>query len=379
MLSRSIRFPEGSRRFLPPILAVLAAKILLVYWMFVRFGGWTGDIHTRWLRSYAVLFPTRFNFLALFTEFDSGWYLSIARDWYSGTRWFSDIEWFWPGWAKFSFFPAYPATIRLGFLFTGDYLLSAVVPVFLFGLAWIPFFQAIAERYMSRIEAMNCTIFTAFFPSVLFFSSVAYSEPMFIFATVASWYFNLKDRVTPSTVFATLATLTRSYGILAVLPILADTVTKRKWRNLVIVSVPAAALLAWWAYSANLSGNLWILFTAHKYWNEVPWYSGWLLPFLSGKDVGFDIAFFGLVAFFIYLVFATAEVDWRLSLYSIPVLAITLLMVDMSSYVRILSFAFPIWLAFQTKRTYLLLPIVVLFLLFTAMTWYQFIIMRFVA
>jgi hypothetical protein len=39
-------------------------------------------------------------------------------------------------------------------------------------------FQAVAERYMSRIEAVARTLCAGFFPYIFMFTSVTYTEPL---------------------------------------------------------------------------------------------------------------------------------------------------------------------------------------------------------
>jgi mannosyltransferase PIG-V len=149
-----------------------------------------------------------------FTRYDSGWYFDIARN---GYRYVAD------GRGNIAFFPVYPLLMRyVGRAFgrrAGDlYLGGIVVSWVAFVLAMVVMFS-LARLDLSRRRAERAVLLTAIFPFA-FFYGVAYTEALFLFFTVASFYCFRTRRWVLGGVCGGLATATRANGIL-MLPSLA--------------------------------------------------------------------------------------------------------------------------------------------------------------
>jgi hypothetical protein len=149
-----------------------------------------------------------------FTRYDSGWYFDIARN---GYRYVAD------GRGNIAFFPVYPLLMRyVGRAFgrrAGDlYLGGIVVSWVAFVLAMVVMFS-LARLDLPRRRAERAVLLTAIFPFA-FFYGVAYTEALFLFFTVASFYCFRTRRWVLGGVCGGLATATRANGIL-MLPSLA--------------------------------------------------------------------------------------------------------------------------------------------------------------
>ena len=149
-----------------------------------------------------------------FTRYDSGWYFDIARN---GYRYVAD------GRGNIAFFPVYPLLMRyVGRAFgrrAGDLYLGGIV------VSWVAFVLAMVVMFwlarldLPRRRAERAVLLTAIFPFA-FFYGVAYTEALFLFFTVASFYCFRTRRWVLGGVCGGLATATRANGIL-MLPSLA--------------------------------------------------------------------------------------------------------------------------------------------------------------
>jgi Gpi18-like mannosyltransferase len=161
------------------------------------------------------------NFISLFHGWDSYYYMSIASNWYP-----SNVVEIW------AFFPFYPLCSRIVNFAIYNLQLSMVFVSFFAGVMWLPVYQSIAERYMNAEKAFTSTCIFALFPQVFLFTSVAYSESIFIFTTLTAWFLYLRKKIFFACVLACLATLTKPYGILIVLPIFLGMLRRNRWNRM---------------------------------------------------------------------------------------------------------------------------------------------------
>lgn len=354
-------------RFVLPVLIVACAKIVGAIWLYYRFPGLGAAIRQK-LQPVGSAFFSQNDFLYLFTIWDSGFFMGIAEFGYTFR---------FPG--DYAFLPAYPLVIRALLLVTRDITLSAVLPALVFGIAWMPFFQSIAERYMSRSEALGCTLVTAFFPFVFIYTTIAYSEPLFILASVACWYFYTKDRMLYAGLMAAVATVTRSVGIFIVAPIFLDLLFRRRWKRLLHTFVPILILLGWFYYSFLTTGDWLMSWSAQKYFgSQESWFRHSVAPLFVDLGISFTpTGYFtiGFIAIVGLLAFLSWRFDWRLGVYSIvsflPIVGFTTLGI---AYVRYFSFIFPIWLNFRPRNLVLIATICVFFYILSLVAWYQFLL-----
>jgi len=305
----------------------------------------------------------------LFFGWDSIWYIRIAQAGYFGTR--------------FAFFPALPLAIRFVYLYVWDFGTAAAIVSFLFGTAWIPFYQVVAEHYMPRDRALLNTFLCAFFPYVFLFTSVAYTESIFIFACTAAWYFYLKDKLPHCFTMIAIATVTRIYGILMLGPVLLDFATKRRWKEMLYSFVPVFSLFLWCYYCFISTGD-WLAFRNVQvaYWGSPTLISQFVVPFLMGKPIEWSLYHTFILAFIalaVYLSLASWEVDWRLGSFAIVGVVLNLLMGYIWSYTRHLTFFFPTWLTVKPSNKYLVAASCVIFLLCSLVLWDRFIMRQWVA
>ena len=356
---------ESRTRFLAPILLLLALKVVGSLWLYFN------------LPQHQLYSE---NFHLIFYGWDSEWYCEAARTWYAGAG-----CWRW--------FPAYPILIRLVGSILGKYDVSAALVAFTLGLAWMPLFQTIAERHMNRQEALGCTLLTSLFPTVFLFTTVAYSEPLYLFACLASWYLYVRKEYLPASILAAIVALTRYYGILFTIPMVLDLLIRRDKRNLQYTIIPFFALSLWLFYGYLRTGS-WLTLPPFALLanllnrfvgtgNPLVWIggtssssiTGMLIGFLTGSEpvawepsLTLALVFVALVGYF---TLKSWDTDWRLGLYSSLNFLILIAFATYSPLPRYLVFTFPIWLNMRTKNPATTFLLGCLFYLSALLLWQQ--------
>ncbi len=141
--------------------------------------------------------------LAVWGRWDAVHYLDIATKGYGGT--------------DMAFFPLYPALIRILGALTGNHLIAGLLisnASFFFGLLYL---YKLLEHEYDRTVARRAIFYVSIFPSAVFFSAV-YTESLFFFLTVASFYYMREHKWWYAGAIGFLAALTRTEGVLLVIP-----------------------------------------------------------------------------------------------------------------------------------------------------------------
>jgi hypothetical protein len=362
-------------RLLVTTAVVLAAKTTVVLYVYFRLGGISG-FHTGFQDFIQV--SNDHNPLYAFVSWDSYWYMKLGRLGY------------YPSKEYFAFFPAYPIAIHLLYILTHDELLSAVLPATIFGIAWIPIFQLIAEAYMDRESAMGCTLIASFFPIVFLYTTVAYAEGLLLFLSLLLWLLYSKGKTGWAASLLAIASLTKPFGVLFGLPMLIDLISKKKLRSMAFMFLPAMSLLGWFYYSYYSTGD-WLAFRYAEttFWNnQLDWARGWIIPFLSGSEITFNTGHMtlGTLTIFMILIVAmlvllTFQSDWRLGAMS---LALYLAIISFSGppegpYVRYFSFIYPIWFIGKLRAWKLIAVYCALMTVHSAILWYEFLSFRWIS
>ena len=265
------RILNGPYRFLIPFLMVILAKLIAsivlyaalnmgaspTYWMAVN-----GDTYGQ----NAILkeeIDQGSRWLYLFMGWDSSWYLSIIAKGYA----FSS--------QSYAFFPGTPLFSWLINLILRSPALAFVVFSSIAGVLWIPFYQLVAEEYFERGKALKFTLVYAFFPLVFLFTTVAYSEGLFLLTTLAAWYLFKKKKLLPSMISASIAVISRPAGILILLPIAMEMLkpnlrlshVKLEWRKFLYLAIPLFSFFSWLLYCAETANN-WLAPFSSTAWND---------------------------------------------------------------------------------------------------------------
>lgn len=212
--------------------------------------------------------------LNLEMRYDAGWYTGIALDGYSFAPEFK-------GQQNFAFFPAYPALMRLA-----GYPLGALshniwpelararlswagtlvsLAAFVWGALYL---WRLARDLIGEDRARYAVALLAAYPFSVFYSA-AYTESLFLLATVAAFFHFSRARFGRAAVWGLLAGLTRPNGcflslalaVWAVVDILRrrDAAVRFDARGLlktsIAVATPVLGMLAYSAYVHHLTGS----------------------------------------------------------------------------------------------------------------------------
>jgi Gpi18-like mannosyltransferase len=145
--------------------------------------------------------------LAVWGRWDAEHYLGIAQNGYSGT--------------EFAFFPLYPTLIKIVGSFTGSDLIAGLIISNAASFLGLLYLYKLIEHEYNRHVAQRATFYVSIFPTAIFFSAV-YSESLFFFLTVASFYYVRERRWLMAGVVGFFAALTRSEGILLAAPLFIE-------------------------------------------------------------------------------------------------------------------------------------------------------------
>lgn len=222
------------------------------------------------------------HFFTTWVQWDAGWYIVIARAGY----------WSRPAAA---FFPLYPLTMHVGSLLF-HFLPQAPVAMIVSNLATLA--AMIGVGLLARYEAgepgaaLPAIAVTLAYP-LAFFLAAPYTEGLFLALTVFALYFARRGYWWRAALCAFLAGLTRSTGVILILPLLWEYGAQHKWwhlsawrhgawrvrlrprvvaRGLVVcAAVPAAfgvvMLIDWHVYGDPLR----FLHAESLYWQHASW------------------------------------------------------------------------------------------------------------
>lgn len=173
-----------------------------------------------------------------------------------------------------AFYPLYPLLLRgLSDLLDGQIELAGVLIsnaalagalVLLYKLVRLDFPHAVARRTL---------LYLALFPTAYYFSAV-YSESLFLLLTVGSLYAARRERWWLAGALGFLAALTRSQGILLVIPLAIFFLRQqgwhpRRWRaNPIALTLVPAGLLTYMAYLRRIWDDPLVMIRAQKGWDR---------------------------------------------------------------------------------------------------------------
>jgi hypothetical protein len=373
------------RRFLSTLLIVLGVKLALaatIYWSleFASVDGFWMDarrvaplIQNRALLDCVALGP---RFAYTFLGWDSAWYLSIMEGGYT----FSD--------QSYAFFPIFPALGRVFLPLIGSPVAALAICSLVFGVLWVPLYQAFAEAYVDRESAFISALLFAVSPFTLTFTSVGYSEGIFLFTTLGAWLLFTRGRRLEAFFTAAIATLVRPPGFLIALPMfLAMIKDGGRWSRLKAFSglaVPFASLLLWLLYPWMTSGDPLAPFHTTE-WSTMytlTTYVGQVLPRWGLGALTFPVADLNLhwlaplsiwssLIFTPILIWRLRKVNTALTIYCLAYLMGVLSFGAIFSLPRFIAVLFPLWIPVTIRlislRHSIIVPI--LFIAFVATTY----------
>lgn len=366
---------EGRKGFLFPVWAV---AVLRVVYAMLLYGSLRlqGKFNTPFVRGWNVIMP--FDWLYLFSAWDTTFYHSIATSWYPPRQS--------PLWA---FFPLYPSLTRLLVLAQVNSWLGLFLVATVCGLLSIPIFFRIAETYLGAGRARTATLLYFLLPPVFVFSGVSYSEPVFLLFSLIAWHFHQRQKEAMASFSAVLCSLARPYGVLIGVPLAYDYFKRKQWKSLFFLLTPTFTLGGWLIYGTARAhvavpmlsaGSFWQTLTATRVSENITRLvqgdltaAGMLLPY-----AGLALLIVVSLGFTVVLTYLVSRIDKALALYVFTsICAIALIAglrypVAYRSIPRFLFFLFPIGLSLQSGRRWLLTITIGVLLILDYIAWLAF-------
>jgi hypothetical protein len=203
------------------------------------------------------------NPLAVWDRWDVGWYLEIAKNGYR------DIDFGLGTQKSYAFLPLYPLLARLLSRVTGDLLSAGLIlsnAAFFVGLVYL---YRLARLDYGERASMSTVEYAILFPMGLFFSAFL-SESLFFMLAVMSFYYCRKRMWFRVGVLGFLASLTRIFGILLLVPILLEYARKRKiGKDILPLSLIPLGLLVFVLYIWAITGDYLMLSRVQGAWGRI--------------------------------------------------------------------------------------------------------------
>lgn len=209
------------------------------------------------------------SFSTLFVKWDGEHYPFIAKNWYVN---FGDKKYL------LVFFPLYPMIIKLTALLVHNYIAAGFIVSNTFLVIGCVYLYKVTKMDFEDDTALRAVKYLLFFP-VSFFLGSTFSESMFFAITVAAVYYWRKRDYKLTALLGFLGTLTRSFGIILVVPIVVDIIIEVKNKvkfnrseivdRLTVVISPFLGILTYLLINLRVSGNAFTFLKYQKeHWNQ---------------------------------------------------------------------------------------------------------------
>lgn len=200
----------------------------------------------------------------LWNVLDAQWYIGIAIHGYG---------WSLDGKPSLAFFPLYPLLIHLAVLCRVPPVGAALLVANTAALGAFIYLHRLTDLAWDRDVATRAVWLTSLFPTA-FFTFAAYSEALFMLCAAAALYHAAREQAGRAGLWLAAALLTRSMGVILILPVLMMTLGRSR-RSLILAVGPglvASAGYTIYLLTAGLHPSM--LLTSQRHWHRSltwPW------------------------------------------------------------------------------------------------------------
>ena len=327
-----------------------------------------GDTAYNWIDPDKFYQGQQWNPFSLHARWDSFWYLDIAQNGYSfkGPEKLSNIV----------FFPLYPFLIYVvSFLTLGNFVLAGWILSILFLLLALLYLFKLVKEFYPDINPYLPIILLLIFPTAFFLNSI-YTESLFLFLSLAAFYYGLRREFFKAGLFGFFASLTRVTGVLLFIPLAWEYLKSRDFelisclnlRILPIFLVPLGTL-SFFFYHYLRFGDFYLFFKVESWWGRAFKFNKDHFLLLSNPAIAnliLDIFFVIFALVIIYFVFKKLGVSY--GLYMLATMLIALSTGTLMSIGRYILVLFPIYILIASvKNQYLKYSWIFISLLLLAM------------
>ncbi len=219
--------------------------------------------------------------LSVWTNWDGNNYIVIAREGYpNGPE------------SLYAFFPLLPWLIRIVQAFPGiSYPFAGMIVSRLALLGALVYLVKLVEDQWGSRVAFRSAWYLLVFPTAFFYFAV-YTESLFLFTTLAAWYYSSKQNWVLAAIFGFFAPLTRLVGILVAGVIGWQYMSSIQWKvsrirwPIVAAFVPFLGLAVYSFQTWIQADNPLLFLEVQKYWAEIHGRGGYHNPLvILGREV----------------------------------------------------------------------------------------------
>lgn len=200
--------------------------------------------------------------LSVWTNWDGNNYIMIARGGYSDEPL-----------PLYAFFPLLPVLIKvLTIILPISYPLAGIIISRLATLGALIFFVKLIEKQWNKEIAYKAAWFLLIFPTSFFMFAV-YTESLFLFTTIASWYFAKEKNWILAGVFGFFSATSRLVGILTTFIIMWEYLSSKSWNirkiqwGILSSLGPILGLISYGYYNYVQTGSFLHFLEVQKYWS----------------------------------------------------------------------------------------------------------------
>lgn len=184
----------------------------------------TPDTSYTWITPESFPVAKNSNLIDMHNRWDSFWYLDIVNNGYhlneNNTL------------ANVVFFPVYPALIKiLGTVLLGNFVLAGWILSVVFLFLSCAYLHKFVKQFHPEIDPELPILLMLIFPTAFFFN-VVYTESIFLFVTIATFYYAFRKNFYLAGLIAFIGALTHSNGVFLALPILWKIVEENGWKEM---------------------------------------------------------------------------------------------------------------------------------------------------
>lgn len=306
-----------------------------------------------------------------------------------------------------AFMPLFPILISVLTLVTRNSFLAAILLSNIASFAGIYFFYKLTDLLYGHKISKSAVIFLLAFP-VSFFFSLIYTESLFFFLVISSFYFLYKRNYLLASLIAFFLPLERFVGVFIIIPFFVfyifedrkftlnsqvlDIIQSLFNKKLLLFFTPLLGLLTYFIFIYLRTGNVFELFDQARFFIAQPSISYILHPLSLIKVLFFNLSLHGFnnsiidrifILFFLSLIYPLYKrTNFTFLIYALIMGLFFILVGNIMSYTRHLLVIFPIFIVlaiiFENKKyeflkfpfIYLLMSLQILFLVMHALNYW---------
>lgn len=322
--------------------------------------------------AYSWINPKQFfqnksiNIIDLHCRWDCVWYLDIAQNGYQYRA--GELS-------NIVFFPLYPFLITVGsFITLGNYVLAGwFISMFCLVLA-SNYLYKLVSKFHTQADSRLTLIFMLIFPTSFFFNAI-YTESLFLFLSVACFYYTFSKKYLVASIFGLFAALTRFTGFILFIPIIYEYLESQNFKIHLSFKILPSLLIPFGGllfpfYHYLAFGDFSLFLKVEALWGRtfVVNNQHFQLDTASAiSNFALDFGYVFLIMTALFFVFKRLKTSY--GLYMLGTVFIALSTGTFMSIGRYILTLFPLYILFASlKNEYLKLSIAFVSILFLALT-----------